>query len=721
MEYKNIKIEDYLKAKGIEFKEINGELIAKCPFNNCDQDSTGSEAHWYIKKETGQFDCKKCGQQGNLFTLAKFFGDTIMEENNQKVPTIRTLGIKLVEDCHKALPARVREYLINRGISDQIINEKKIGWFYYASQYWITFPIRGLDGKYFFFKLRQDPLIGNDKMTYPTGIRAQIYDWETLGIKTDYIIIAEGEGDALSLLSKGIPAITSTHGAMTFPENWLEYLPKEKKYYICYDTDEAGKKGSEKVANLLYKNSFKEIYKIKLPELSNQKMDITDYFIKMNGTTEDLFNKYAVRYPEPIDTSGFNPLSSKDIIGMLETTIKGDDDNKLATFLCQLSAYTEENQFNISFNAPSSTGKSFIPLQIADLFPEEDILKLGNCSPTAFFHEQGRYDSETNTIFVDLSRKILIFTDMPHNDLLTRLRSMLSHDEKIMYSKITDKNQKGGNRTKTVALIGFPSVIFCTAGLSIDEQEATRFLLLSPEINQEKIRAGVKLAIKKGSNNEDYKKCLDRIEVRNLLIQRIKAIKQENIGQIIIEDKSLIEEKFFAGKEKLKPRHQRDIKRLMAFVKTFALLNLWWRKRENNTIVADQNDIEEGFAVWDKISGSQELNLPPYVLNFYKEIILSLYEEKNKDRNKDLANITGAIGITINEELDKHYKIYGRPINRNQLKDINTMLQNASLIFFDKNPHDNRGYWIFPMSALNDTSGGGVNSENDPDKLFKDF
>ena len=32
--------------------------------------------------------------------------------------------------------------------------------------------------------------------------------------------------------------------------------------------------------------------------------------------------------------------------------------NKLATFLCLLSTYTENCQFNISFNAPSSTGKS---------------------------------------------------------------------------------------------------------------------------------------------------------------------------------------------------------------------------------------------------------------------------------------------------------------------------------------------------------------------------
>ena len=50
--------------------------------------------------------------------------------------------------------------------------------------------------------------------------------------------------------------------------------------------------------------------------------------------------------------------------------------------------------------------------------------------------------------------------------------------------KITDKSQKHGLRTKNVTIRGYPSVIFCSAGLKIDEQEATRFLLLSPETNQ---------------------------------------------------------------------------------------------------------------------------------------------------------------------------------------------------------------------------------------------
>src|SRR3990167_5639497 len=159
---------------------------------------------------------------------------------------------------------------------------------------------------------------------------------------------------------------------------------------------------------------------------------------------------------------------------------------------------TENAQFNISYNAPSSTGKSYIPTEIARLLPEEDVLEIGYCSPTAFFHDVGEQDEKNKgRILVDLSRKILIFLDQPHTQLLERLRPLLSHDKKEISIKITDKNQKQGLRTKNVVLRGFPSVIFCTAGLRIDEQEATRFLLLSPEINQEKIRQGILESIKK--------------------------------------------------------------------------------------------------------------------------------------------------------------------------------------------------------------------------------
>ena len=100
-------------------------------------------------------------------------------------------------------------------------------------------------------------------------------------------------------------------------------------------------------------------------------------------------------------------------------------------------------------------------------------------------------------------------------------------------AKITDKNQGGGNRTKTVIIRGFPSVIFCTAGLSIDEQESTRFILLSPEINQEKIREAIRERIKRSADSDLYRYSLETHPKRIQLKNRIKAIRQEKYPKLL--------------------------------------------------------------------------------------------------------------------------------------------------------------------------------------------
>lgn len=378
-----------------------------------------------------------------------------------------------------------------------------------------------------------------------------------------------------------------------------------------------------------------------------------------------------------------------------------------------MSAYTENAQFNISYNAPSSTGKSYIPTEIARLLPEEDVLELAYCSPTAFFHDVGEWNKEMKGYVVDLSRKILIFLDQPHTQLLERLRPLLSHDKKEINVKITDKSQKFGLKTKNVLLKGYPAVIFCTAGLTIDEQEATRFLLLSPEVNHEKIRQGILESIRKEADNESYKSWLEENPERKLLKERIRAIKLENIREIKITNYEKVVERFLSKNKVLKPRHQRDIKRLTSLIKSFALVNLWWRDRNGSTITANEKDIEQAFAIWDIISVSQELNLPPYIYNLYQEVILKAWGEKNSNRNEGFVEATGLLGLSRQEILQKHFEVYGRMLDTHQLRQqILPMLETAGLIVQEADQNDKRKMLVYP-TALSTKSPAQKNSEND--------
>lgn len=398
------------------------------------------------------------------------------------------------------------------------------------------------------------------------------------------------------------------------------------------------------------------------------------------------------------NSDGFAPLTPVDIAEVLDLTIKGDYENKIITFLCLLTSYTEDAQFNISFNSPSSTGKSYIALEVSKLFPSEDITKLGNCSKTAFFHEQGTFDKTKNKTTVDLSRKILIFTDMPHTGLLEMLRSFLSHDEKIMVSKITDKGQKGGNRTKTVEIMGYPSVIFCTAGLRMDAQEMTRFILLSPEVNQEKIRAGISTAIRKESNGESYRVTLESDPLRQSLKARIKAIKAEHIEDIKIADETKIAERFLSGEKMLQPRHQRDVKRFMSIVKAFALLNLWWRDRDGSTITANDEDIRNALLLWNKVSVSQELNISPHLYELYVKIIVPIYWQLNKP-TANQSPTSSPVGLTRQQILDKHFRVFGRPLDTQQLRQqILPILEGAGLIYQEPDKEDRRRILIYPIN-----------------------
>lgn len=400
----------------------------------------------------------------------------------------------------------------------------------------------------------------------------------------------------------------------------------------------------------------------------------------------------------------FQPLTGKDISRILGLTIKRDEANKLITFLSLLSAYSDDSEINISFNAPYSTGKSFIPLEVASLFPQEDVIEVAYCSPTAFFHSNGEFNKEKGGYIVDLSRKIIIFLDQPHTQLLQHLRPFLSHDKKEIGLKITDKSQKFGLRTKNIYLIGYPSVVFSSAGLNFDEQETTRFILLSPEITEEKMREAVISKIKKGADLSAYLAELDANEERKELKERIKSIKERHVTEIKIANPQMVEQTFFQKIGRLKPRHSRDVARLVSLVKAFALLNLWFREWDGESLIANDQDVEEAFNVWDLIAESQELNLPPYVYNLYKDIIIKAFIEKNKLRVNKLP-----IGVSRQEIMAKHSERYSRFLPDWQLRQqIIPQLETAGLIIQIPDVIDRRKMLIVPTTVQNysEISGG---------------
>lgn len=386
-------------------------------------------------------------------------------------------------------------------------------------------------------------------------------------------------------------------------------------------------------------------------------------------------------------------ITISEVEEVLSLIIKEDRENKLLTFFALLSTYTEDSQLNLSFNAPSSSGKTFIPLQVSKLFPKDDIMTLGNASPTAFFHEEGEHNKKTNVITVDLSRKGIIFLDQPNSVLLSRLRPLLSHDEKIITSKITDKNQGGGNRTKTVSIIGYPSVIFCSASARIDEQEATRFILLSPETSQKKISHSIQSSLDIATDPDGFYAKIEENNLRQLIIERILEIKSLNIQNILIPEENSIKQRFTDIVGKYKPRNQRDIKHIINISKAVALMNPFDKMISDDSILANEEDIDIAFNLWGSIGKSQQLNLPPYIMEIYYEDIFKPYVMEYKKNLKSK-------GLDRNDILKSYFRRTSRPLDTITFRQqILPMLENAGLIYQQRDNEDKRKYLIYPTNT----------------------
>ena len=128
-------------------------------------------------------------------------------------------------------------------------------------------------------------------------------------------------------------------------------------------------------------------------------------------------------------------------------------------------------------------------------------------------------------------------------------------------------------------------------------------------------------------------------------------------------------------------------------MKTFALLNCWFRDRDGSTITANEDDVDEAFSVWLKIGESQELNLAPYCYQLFQEIILPAFQEKNSG---ELAS-EHKTGLSRKEVLQKHMKVYGRPLAIDKLRfEILPQLEASGLIIQESDTTDRRNKLIYP-------------------------
>lgn len=446
-------------------------------------------------------------------------------------------------------------------------------------------------------------------------------------------------------------------------------------------------------------------------------------------------------------------MQIEELSKILGTTIMEDETNRVALLLLGVLNYTYDEQQNIGSSGPSSSGKSYLSFEIIKYFPEEDVLALGYTSPTAFWHENSNLCTENGTpleprskyielgvkeweeqnprpvkgegrvkwdqerkqeerrlkteweeldkfYIVNLEGKFLLFIDQPHDQLLQNLRPILSHDKKQIEIIITDKTKEGGNRTKRVIVVGFPTVFFNSTSYSVDEQERTRFWLFSPEISQTKLQKSLELQSKVLTDKESYSETLAKDKTRKMLMLRLREIRNSSVRNVIISenDRVAIYNRFLKEHKTLSPRHQRDFPRLIALIKAHALFNQFNRSisDDGTSIHATVHDVNMGYQLYKKLANSNELGIPPHIYQLWSEALeKTLLEHPEGLSRKDLSKM--------------YYDFYHTRISKKGLRNIVELLEEVGLIVEENDPNDRRQKRIYHHQyggEISDKKGG---------------
>ncbi len=641
-------------------------------------------------------------------------GNTKMSNSTKSSSSLDTI----VRRTHRDTREEVRSYFNGRGINNDSIDKNMLGAGNFDGHYKYMIPVFDREGKVAYIKLRRAQADEGveavaDVMSQPNPIpKYVIYPEDAKPIlvgedqlaksSSSDVLICRGELDRIIAEQEGVemPVVTGGGLVQSFKKEWMGQLKNMRNIYVCLGNDSVGKLGAEKLIKSLTEHiPTASIYKIELPFDDNPCADLTDYFVEKRGTADELFAKYA-KYcggAKPIDPTQFKELTVDDIASILDSTIKYDYVSKTITFLAMLLAYTDSDQLNVMFNASSSTGKSFICHEVGEYFPQQDVDIYGKTTPNAFYYSQRlrKKDKGTGEPYIDLERRIMIFVEQPDSQLQANLRAVLSHEKKKVPFAITNKTKSGKNTAEEGYIMGYPSAFFCSANATIDEQEQTRSIILSPDSSRKKVLAGIDAYIDKNCHRDAFENKLQSNEDRMLLKERIQYIKSLNVGTIDVGDSEYLKQRFIDSLGgNMSPGAMRGIQKFTSLAKAIALINAPFRSIKGK-ITMSNKDVDEAMKLWEPICESMIHSLSPQIFNFYKDVVVPAWQ--NKRQQNPQAN-----GITFKEIRVEYYKQMGSfPHMENMRKQWIPTLELAEFIRCERNHGgDGREKLIIPLVSL---------------------
>ena len=273
---------EFLQSTNWEHKEVVNQqyLIKVCPL------CYDERSKFYMNYD-GLWDCKICGNAGNLYQLrAKLTGlEDKLTSTKQMFSNSKHLDLEDHKDYIENLwnDNKALKYLKNRGFTKKTILHFQLG----LEEDWLMIP-HFQNKKLWNYKMRN---YKQKEFRRVSGQPSILYNIDGItNEKKKKLVIVESETDAMAAWQMRVKNVVGlTTGAGTFPPEWISFTIPFEEIYICLNSDIVGQKGALNIAEKLGISKCKNVI---LPT-----NDVNDFLKEYSSEKFIELLKEAKRFP----------------------------------------------------------------------------------------------------------------------------------------------------------------------------------------------------------------------------------------------------------------------------------------------------------------------------------------------------------------------------------------------------------------------------------------
>ncbi len=423
---------------------------------------------------------------------------------------------------------------------------------------------------------------------------------------TKKLILTESIIDCASLLqiteivkNHSVLACYGTNGLNEEIQNAIKELSELEEIIFAFDNDEAGNEAVKK-----YAEQFKQfkISTLELPskdinetlqlhepeiftELLNHRKELNFSFCSASslslGSIEDAtIIKPTEEKPKPINLENtVDFLKQKNLLQELNKLIEksgiiGEENSRLLLFIIA-SSYKTKSPLHAIVQGSSGSGKTHLISKIADLIPQEDVLRFTRITESSLYN-WGEFD---------LVGKLLIIEDLDglKEEAMFAMRELISNQR--LSSSVSIKDKKGNIKSAKKEVKGVFSSLSATTKGELYEDNMSRSFLLAVDESQAQSQRIIQYQNQRYAGEIDQK---TQEKAKNQLQQIIRVLKDYEIINPYATRLELPEEVH-------KIRRLNEMFQLI--IRQITYLNQHNRELKNNKLITQIEDLEQATEV----------------------------------------------------------------------------------------------------------------------------